>query len=183
MIVGYEIARGRLRLTPVRAAALVGALGGAALLALGGGQGLALRPLGLIFGLLAALTAAFYTLSSVRLVNSIGPWQTTTWGFLVGCVPMLIWAPPWSARPTGNLLEIALLTGFVVVFGTLVSFGLYLASLRHISPSDASMAATTEPVTAAVASLTLLGVALLPLQYAGGAAILGAVVLLRRMPS
>jgi drug/metabolite transporter (DMT)-like permease len=59
----------------------------------------------------------------------------------------------------------------------------YLASLRHISPSDASMAATTEPVTAAVASLTLLGVALVPLQYAGGAAILGAVVLLRRMPS
>ncbi len=179
MVVGYEIARRTVALTPARAVALVAALGGAMLLALGGGQGLALNPLGLLFGLISAVTAAFYILSAVRLINAIGPWPTTTWGFLVGCLPMLLWAPPWAVHSRGSLLAVILLTAFVIVFGTLISFGLFLASLRHLSPSDASIAATAEPVVAA-AALAALGVALLPLQYAGGAAVIGAVVLLRR---
>lgn len=183
MISGWEIARGRARLTPARAVALVASLAGVTLLALGGAGGvgqLRLNPLGIAFGLLSAVTAAFYTLASVPLVRSIGAWPTTTWGFVVGAVPMLLWAPPWSERPTGNALAVAGLVAFVVVFGTLIAFGLYLASLGHITATEAAITATAEPVAAAIAALLVLGVALAPLQYAGGAAILLAVLLLRR---
>lgn len=183
MIAGYEIVRGRSRLTPARAAALVAAMAGIVLLVLGGGGGtLALRitAAGLVFGILSAVTAAFYTLSSVKLVDEIGPWPTTTWGLLIGSVPFLVWAPPWSAHLSGSQVEAGLLVGFVIVLGTLVPFGMFLASLRHISPTEAGIAVTAEPVTAAGAAVILLRVALLPLQYLGGGLIIAAVVLLRR---
>jgi len=183
MIAAWEVFRGRSRLTAARASALAAALAGVGMLALGGPDGMAqlrVTPLGLVFGLLSAATAAFYTLSSVRLVRTIGPWATTSWGFLAGAVPMVLWAPPWAAHPRGSLFAVAALTGFVVVFGTLIAFGLYLASFRMISPTQAAITATAEPLAAAVAALVFLRVALLPLQYVGGAAILAAVVLLRR---
>ena len=183
MISGWEIARGRAPLTAGRAAALLGSLAGITLLALGGPAGLGqlrLSPAGIVLGLLAALTAAYYTLSSVPLVRSLGAWPTTTWGFALGAVPMLVWAPPWTAHPTGDALTVAGLVAFVVLLGTLVAFGLYLASLRHISASEAAITATAEPVATSIAALLVLGVALAPLQYLGGAAIVGAVLLLRR---
>jgi drug/metabolite transporter (DMT)-like permease len=49
-----------------------------------------------------------------------------------------------------------------------------------ITPTEAAITSTAEPVAAAAGALLFLGIALLPLQYAGGAAILVAVVLLRR---
>lgn len=185
MISGWEIARGRAPLTPLRGLALAASLGGVTLLALGGPAGvgqLRLNPVGVVFGLLSAVTAAYYTLSSVPLVRSLGAWPTTTWGFALGALPMLIWTPPWVVRPTGSGVEVAALVAFVVLFGTLVAFGLYLASLRHISAGEAAITATSEPVATAIVALLVLGVALRPLQYLGGAAIVGAVLLLRRPP-
>ena len=99
---------------------------------------------------------------------------------LVGGVAVALWTPPWSIHATGSPLVVALLAGFVVLFGTLAAFGFYFASVRHIGATDAAIAVTAEPVTAAVAALVLLHVALHPAQYVGGALILGVVVLLRR---
>ena len=185
MISGWEIARGRVPFTPLRGLALVASLGGVALLALGGPAGvgqLRLSPLGIVLGLLSAVTAAYYTLSSVPLVRTLGAWPTTTWGFALGAIPMLVWAPPWAVHPTGSAPEVVGLVAYVVLFGTLVAFGLYLASLHHISAGEAAIAATSEPVATAIVALLVLGVALRPLQYAGGAAIVVAVLLLRRRP-
>lgn len=185
MIASWEVVRGRAPLTPARGLALAAALAGVGALALGGpsgASGLAVSPLGIVFGILSAVTAAVYTLTSVPLVRSIGAWPTTTWGFLVAAVPMAIWAPPWSVRTTGSPLAVGALVAFVVVFGTLIAFGLFLASLRHISATEAAITATAEPVAAALAALLVLGVALRPLQYAGGAAILCAVMVLRGRP-
>jgi drug/metabolite transporter (DMT)-like permease len=182
MIAGWEVVAGRAHMSALLGLALTAALGGVALVVLGGRSGLgglALNPVGVVFGLLSAVTAAVYTISSVPLVRAIGPWPTTGWGFLIGSIPMLAWAPPWSVRPNGSLLLVAALTAFVVLFGTLVAFGLFLDSFKSITPTEAAITATAEPVAAALAALFILGVALLPLQYVGGAAILIAVAALR----
>ena len=134
---------------------------------------------GLFFGLLSAVTAAFYTLYSVRIVTSIGPWRANAWGFLAGGLAMAVVAPPWSAHPTGTGIELVGLVAFVIVLGTLLPFALFLSSLVRISATEAGTAVTIEPVSAALASATLLGAALVPLQYAGGAAIVAAVLLVR----
>ncbi|MDQ6747473.1 MAG: DMT family transporter, partial [Candidatus Dormibacteraeota bacterium] len=140
---------------------------------------LRVSPAGLLFGLLSAVTAAFYTLYSVRIVEDLGPWTSNAWGFLAGGLAMAVLAPPWSVRPTGDLRSFGLLTLFVVVLGTLVPFTLYLGSLKRISATEAGTAVTIEPVSAALTSALVLGAALVPLQYAGGAAIIVAVLLVR----
>ena len=183
MVAGWEVLRGRSPLTAARAVALAASLVGVSLMALGGPGGLeALRlsPLALAMGLLSALTAAYYAIASAPLVRSLGAWPTMTWGFVVGAVPMVLWSPPWAVHPTGSPVALAVLTAFVVVFGTLIAFLLYLTSFKVITPTEAAITSTAEPVAAAAGALAVLGIALLPLQYAGGAAILVAVVLLRR---
>lgn len=178
----WELARGRRRPTLLELLAAGLAVAGTALLVLaspGGGLGLHVTPLGLAYGILSAVTLAYYTLASVPLVAELGSWRLTTWALLVGGAAMALWAPPWAARPAGDPWAVAGLVAFVVLFGTLAGFGLFLASLRHVSATEAGIVATFEPVAAAVSAYAFLHVALLPWQYAGGALILLAVVLLR----
>jgi len=144
-----------------------------------GNSGLRVSAAGLVFGLLSAVTAAFYTLYSVRIVTRVGPWRSNAWGFLAGGLAMSTLAPPWSVHPTGAGIEVAGLVAFVIVLGTLVPFALFLSSLTRISATEAGTAVTIEPVSAALASAMLLSAALVPLQYAGGAAIIAAVLLIR----
>jgi drug/metabolite transporter (DMT)-like permease len=182
MIAIWEAVAGSTR-PGARTIAAVGlAMVGTALLLLAsphGGGGMRVSPVGLAFGLLSAVTAAFYTIYSVRIVADIGASRSTAWGFLMGGLAMALVAPPWSAHPTGDGFSVAWLTLFVIVPGTLVPFTLYLGSLRHITPTEAGTAVTIEPVSAAMASALLLSAALVPLQYVGGAAIVIAVLLVR----
>jgi drug/metabolite transporter (DMT)-like permease len=180
LIAVVEMARGPSRRGGRRVLAVALALVGTALLVLGGAHGLKVEAAGLVFGLLSAVTMAYYTLASVPLVQRYGSWTATTWGFLVGGAAMALWDPPW-ALPASLLSRpaAAFLLAFVVLFGTLAAFGLYLASLQHIPATEAGVAATLEPVSAALAAFVLLHVALRPGQYLGGALIVAAVLLLR----
>jgi threonine/homoserine efflux transporter RhtA len=62
--------------------------------------------------------------------------------------------------------------------GWLAAFSLSLASLRRITPTEFAVTSTLEPALAAVAAAVFLGVMLSPPQYAGGALIIVAVLLL-----
>jgi drug/metabolite transporter (DMT)-like permease len=185
MTAGWEIMLGRIQPTPVRLAALAAAGVGVALLVLGQAGGLhalELRPLGVVFGLLSAVTATFYAVSGARLSRVVGAWSTAAWGFLIGAVPMVVLAPPWNVHPTGSLAAVAGLTVFVVVAGTALAFTLFLLSVRRISPTEAVVACTAEPAVAALVAALFLGVTLAPAQYLGGALIVVAVVLLAFRP-
>ncbi|HEV1997300.1 MAG TPA: DMT family transporter [Candidatus Dormibacteraeota bacterium] len=182
MIALWEGVIGAERLGRKAIAAVALAMVGTTLLLLAtphGHAGFRVSPVGLVFGLLSALTAAFYTLYSVRIVNAIGPWRSNAWGFLAGGLVMATLAPPWSVHPKGAGIQVAGLVVVVIVLGTLVPFALFLSSLSRISPTEAGTAVTIEPVSAALASALLLSAALVPLQYAGGAAIVAAVLLIR----
>ena len=52
----------------------------------------------------------------------------------------------------------ALFVLFVILFGTLIPFFLYLESLRYIRPTETSLLASAEPLTAAVAAVLWLKV-------------------------
>ena len=67
---------------------------------------------------------------------------------------------------------------FVIVFGTILAYGLYLAGLRRLSATEIGLASSSEPIVAAVAAFVFLGVILTGTQYLGGALIILAVVLL-----
>jgi drug/metabolite transporter (DMT)-like permease len=155
-------------------------LAGTYLLATAGpGSSLHLAPAALIWGLLSAVALAFYSLFPGRLLSTLGAPLTVAWGFLWGAAVMAAVNPPWRV-PAHLSLGDWLLVAFVVVFGTLVAFTLYLNGLRALSPVLASLLGTAEPLAAAVAGVVWLHVRLNGWQWAGGAAIAAGVLLLAR---
>jgi drug/metabolite transporter (DMT)-like permease len=62
---------------------------------------------------------------------------------------------------------------------TVLPFAMYLASLRYLEASRVSLTSILEPVVAAAAAWLWLRQALLPLQIAGGFAVLAGVAMLQ----
>ena len=177
LIVLYAaIARRRLP-SPAEAGAVLLAVCGTGLLVLGGGP-LRVTSAGLLFGLLSAVSLAFYTIYPATLVQRLGPWTTSGYGFLFGALAAtLFYAATPHRMPPLTVQDLAL-TLFVVLFGTLIAFAIYVSALRHLSPSEIGIAATGEPLSAAASAYFLLGQALQGWQYAGGALIVIAVAVL-----
>jgi drug/metabolite transporter (DMT)-like permease len=181
MLALYELVVQRKAATRSKLGAMVTALLGVFLLVLGGQNGhiaLQITPLALCFGILSAILAAYYMIASKYFVTISGAWPVTTWGFLIGGTAMGIAAPPWSVHVSGNIELFVALVAFVVLFGTLLAFGLTFSSLTYVSPMEASIVITVEPITTALASLVFFHVPLLLQQYLGGICILLAVVML-----
>jgi hypothetical protein len=150
----------------------------------GGVFHLVIAPMGLAAGLGAAITGAYYS----PLVREKGGWWLTTWGFLIeGLVTLplgYLGFQDYSLSPQSpGFLTVLGLVAFVVIFGTILSFGLYVAGLKHLPATETGMAASFEPIVASLASYIFLGVRLDPIQYLGGALILVAVVLIAARPA
>ena len=62
---------------------------------------------------------------------------------------------------------------------TVVAVSAFFAGLRRVGPSEAAILSTFEPVVTVVLAFFVLGERLTPLQLAGGALVLAAVVLLQ----
>ncbi|PSR29805.1 MAG: EamA family transporter [Sulfobacillus thermosulfidooxidans] len=139
---------------------------------------------GLIWGLLSAVTLAFYTLYPGQLLQRWGSSVIVGWGMVIGsCTSQFIfpiWQGPRSWWPWTAWVFVA----FVVLVGTLLAFWLYLASLNYIEPGPASVITSAEPLVATAASMMWLGVHLDNIQAVGALAIVSAVVILAlRQPS
>lgn len=132
----------------------------------------------IFWGLLSALALAFYTLSPVQLMKSYGSATITGWAMLIGGVILAPFSQPWRLTGVHWTLDGLLLVVFVVLFGTLIAFYLYLGSLKFITPSETSLLACVEPLSAASASVLWLHVHLGTATVLGGLSILITVVLL-----
>ncbi len=191
MVAGYEALTGTLRWSKRWTVTLTLAFAGTLLLIglfSGGGFSIVITPIGLVAGLIAALTGAYYSLATRPLVREKGGWWLTTWGFLIGGLVMLplgfLGFQGYSLSPSAP--EFATVVGlviFVIIFGTVLSFGLYLVGLEQLPATETGVAASLEPIIASIAAYVFLGVRLDPLQYLGGALILLAVILIALRPS
>jgi drug/metabolite transporter, DME family len=160
--------------------ALGGAIAGVVLVSgvLGGGLG-DLDALGIAMGLGAALMFAAYTLLSERLQDVYGPVPAIFRGFACASVFWIIVQIP-GGRPSA-LLESEVLPRvlFVGVAGTLVPFLLYVWGVGRMRAARASIAATLEPVLAAVIAWAWLNQSLSIAQVAGGLLVVASVVVLQ----
>lgn len=186
MIVLYEVLRGQYRLNAARAGSITLAMVGVLLLVLGGsgGFGLSVTPIALVSGVLSALGVMSYTLVSRPLVAKHGSWEITTWGFvIVGLVSIPFGIYSFAQSPpmvTASTLPMVLLLVLIVaIAGTLLAYGLFLRGLVKLSGSEVAVAASTEPIFAAIASFAVFGAVLSGLQYIGGALMIIAVMVLR----
>lgn len=135
--------------------------------------------------LLAATSYALYILIAEREVGRRDPVSLTTYGFLFAT---LFWSivQPWWSFPVGHVDEAApaawdlpvwTLMVWMIVLGTIVPFGLLIASLRFVPATRAGITAMIEPVAATVVAWLWLGEALGAAQLAGGAVVLSGIVL------
>lgn len=132
----------------------------------------------LFWGLLAALSAAFYTLQSDVLMKKYDTLLIMGWGMAIGGVLLMAVLQPWTVTQVivdgGTLLAMA----GIIIGGTILSFNFYLMGVKLIGPSRASMISSIEPVSATFFSVVWLKVNFEWIDFVGIACIMLTVVIL-----
>ena len=129
--------------------------------------------LGVLYAAGAALTFAIYMVASERAGRRYESVTTLLWAFAFATA---FWAAvqPWWSFPF-SAVDVWLGLG-VVVIGTLLPFICVVAALRHLPAPRAAVAATLEPVLAALFAWWLHDEHLAVIQLTGGALVLSAVL-------
>ena len=134
---------------------------------------------GVAMGLASAALFASYTLLSERTYALLGPVPTLFRGFMFATlfwvVVQLPQGWPHSLFETDNLPAVA----FVGVVGTLLPFLLFVWGVGRVRSERAAIAATLEPVLAAVFAWLWLGQALATTQIVGGTLVIAGVAALQ----
>ena len=134
-------------------------------------------PLALAWGLTSLVFAAAYSIQPLAVIRRAGVVPVVAWGLLAGGLVAAMVCRPWtlSITPTPPGL---VAFGFIVLFGTIAAFTLYMIGLKHVSPVVAGLLNCAEPLSAFLFSIALLGDRFGMWQTAGVALVLANVVLL-----
>lgn len=132
------------------------ALAGTFLLTTGGHLGkLVLTPQALVWGLAAAVAAAVYTLLPRELLRTYDTMLVCGLAMLLGGI---ILSPELIRTPLPHLTGGDwLMVGYVVIFGTMLAYTLFLGSLNYINPTTTGILGAFEPLIATVLAVLLLG--------------------------
>ncbi|MFD2168942.1 DMT family transporter [Tumebacillus lipolyticus] len=130
------------------------------------------------WGLMAAGALAFYVLFPTGLLKRWNSLVVIGWSMLIGGVGLFLLERPWLMEGQIWTLYSSSLVLFVILFGTLIAFFLYLESLRFISQSETSMLSSVEPLVAVVASVLWLQVPFGFYEAIGGLCIVLTVMIL-----
>jgi drug/metabolite transporter (DMT)-like permease len=167
---------------PTRAtlAAIILALAGVYLLVTHGRSGaLSISPAARFWGLASGVAAAFYSLQPVGLLHRYKAAHISGWGMMIGGLVLCIGHPPWVVAGRWDGLAIAFLL-FIILFGTLAAFYLYLKAVHLIGAQRTSLLSCAEPLTAAALGVGWLGVRWTTMDWLGGALVVATIFLLAR---
>ena len=151
-------------------ALMVGVLGGK----------LVVTPAGIGWGLASAVFFAGYTVMGKYAAQRYSPWTLLVYGLGAASLFWLV-----VMRGPGQILAVVsrpagfLAAGYVAVFSTVLPFGAFLKALHYIDATKASVTATLEPAVAGILAYFLLGESLGPMQIAGGALVLVAIIIVQ----
>ncbi len=144
-------------------------------------NGLQISMTALIWGLVSAVTLAFYTVFPEKMIHKYGTATVVGWAMVIGGLILSVVDQPWRTHVHFTVSSLSLIA-FVVIFGTFVAFYLYLASIKLISPAETSLLASAEPLTATIVSIAFLHIHLTMTSMIGGFLIVLMVILLASKP-
>ncbi|ABS21733.1 DMT family transporter [Bacillus cytotoxicus] len=142
----------------------------------------------IIWGILSGLSLAFYSLYSKELLDRWSSAVIVGWGMIIGGIGVtmlhffstneFILLSSMKYLHIQNLLLIA----FVIIFGTLIAFYLYLDSIRYLTPKETTLFGCTEPLAAILSSVLILHVPFQSFQLLGAICVIVMVLLLSQKP-
>ncbi|MEG0129025.1 DMT family transporter [Clostridium sp.] len=127
---------------------------------------LAISPYALFFGLASAFALAFYTLNPVKLLEKWDSSIVIGWSMLIGGIFLSFIHNPFKFNGVIDTWSILCLL-FVIIFGTLIAFFLYLNSIKYIGATKASLFACVEPLSAAFFSIAWLNIPFETMDWIG----------------
>jgi drug/metabolite transporter (DMT)-like permease len=180
LVAGYSMLFWHERVTFLKVLSLFLSMAGCYLVV--GGYNLSLlsmNRIGIMWALLSALAFASTTLMGEKGMHQYNPRTVLVYGFVFSALSLNVIHAPLSilseSYSTGQWASII----YIVIFGTLIPFGLYLASVNYIRSTRTIITATLEPISAAFMAFFALGESLSALQIAGGLSVIIAIVMLQ----
>ncbi|MDT7547155.1 MAG: hypothetical protein QOE99_3265 [Actinomycetota bacterium] len=134
---------------------------------------------GVLLGLAAAASYAMYIVLSSTAIEGVGPLATAAVVMAACGVVYDALAVATRASLPSSLSAWTALAG-VTVLGTVVAVAAFFGALALLGPADTAVLSTVEPVVSVVVAALALGETLSSVQIAGGALVIGAVVVLAR---
>jgi DME family drug/metabolite transporter len=131
---------------------------------------------GVLFGLGAGITAAIYSLFGKKALQRYDSWTTVCYAFGFGALFLLILRPPQTILSTNYPWQAWMAILALAWFPTLLAYALFMASMKYIEASKASITATLEPVTASLLAYLFLGEIIEWPQVAGVGLVLTGIV-------
>jgi drug/metabolite transporter (DMT)-like permease len=132
---------------------------------------------GVIWGLISAVAAALYMNAPTSLLQRYDSAYIVAIG--LSCAGLVL-SPFWIvSSPTKTVtMTVILLLLFIVIFGTSISFALFINSLKTLPPFEASVISCAEPIAASAANVLFLGFPLHLVAIIGGMLTMSSVVVI-----
>jgi drug/metabolite transporter (DMT)-like permease len=140
---------------------------------------LRMNRLGIMGGLASAVCFAGYSLLGERGMHRYKPWTVLFYALVFSIPTWHILHPPFQYVRLAFDLSQWLWMVYIAVVGTILPFGLFFVGVNYIRSTRASITATLEPISAGFFAFFVLGETMEILQIAGGAMVIGAIVLLQ----
>lgn len=115
----------------------------------GNPSSLALSQKALIMGLISAVSVVIYTVKPTRLQAQFDTPLVLAWGMLIGGVVLMAVFRPWNYQVIFDG-EAFVALAFIIIFGTMAGFSMYLTGVKMIGSVKASLFFCVEPVASMV---------------------------------
>ncbi|MFJ7666156.1 EamA family transporter [Lysinibacillus sp. NPDC097195] len=172
-IIGFYIIRGHSKLTMQDSIAVTLTLAGTTLLLTNGSLStLSVPMMSIVWGVLSGLSVAFYTLYAVPLLQQFHSLLVVGWAMLIGGTTMSIFYQPWHIDLSNWTFATTAYFFFIILFGTMLAFWFYIASLHYLTPKETSLLGSLEPLMAVITSVVWLHIPF------GGFQIMGTLLIL-----
>lgn len=106
---------------------------------------LALSQKALIMGLLSAVSVVVYTIKPAGLQKQFATPLVLAWGMLIGGAVLMVVFRPWNYQVIFDREAFAAVA-FIILFGTMAGFSMYLTGVKMIGSVKASLVSCVEPV-------------------------------------
>lgn len=168
IVVLFMCVRGRRLPTKYEVTAIVLVMVGTFLLATHANPfALVLSPQALLWGALAAISIACYTLIPPPLMDRYGNFPVLAWGMVIGAVAMIAFVRPWTIPVNFDFNGWFALVVGLTLLGTVTAYLTFYQAIKDIGASRSSLLSSVETVSAAAFSVLWLGTQLTGYDYAG----------------